>query len=51
VHQAADTLFCKGNYVPVGKDALPHVEMTRMIARRFTSTPELPGIDARAVRH
>lgn len=35
VHQAADILFCKGNLVPVGKDNLPHVEMTRVIARRF----------------
>lgn len=62
VHQAADILFCKGNLVPVGKDNLPHVEMTRVIARRFndryggvfpepdalvTSAPELPGIDGR----
>jgi tryptophanyl-tRNA synthetase len=35
VHQAADILFCKGNVVPVGKDQLPHVEVTRTIARRF----------------
>lgn len=35
VHQAADILFCKGNVVPVGKDQLPHLEMTRIIARRF----------------
>lgn len=35
VHQAADILFCKGNVVPVGKDQLPHLEMTRLIARRF----------------
>jgi tryptophanyl-tRNA synthetase len=35
VHQAADILFCKGNLVPVGKDNLPHVEITRTIARRF----------------
>ena len=35
VHQAADILFCRGNLVPVGKDQLPHVEMTRLIARRF----------------
>lgn len=62
VHQAADILFCKGNLVPVGKDNLPHVEMTRTIARRFndryapvfpipdallTSTPEVPGLDGR----
>src|SRR5437868_6220653 len=35
VHQAADILFCKGTLVPVGKDQLPHVEITRLIARRF----------------
>ena len=62
VHQAADILFCKGNLVPVGKDNLPHVEITRVIARRFndrygpvfpvpeallTATPEVPGLDGR----
>lgn len=62
VHQAADILFCKGNLVPVGKDNLPHVELTRTIARRFnerygdtfpepealvTDTPEIPGLDGR----
>ena len=62
VHQAADILFCKGNLVPVGKDNLPHVEITRTIARRFnerygevfpepeamvTETPEIPGLDGR----
>lgn len=35
VHQAVDILFCKGNVVPVGKDQLPHLELTRTIARRF----------------
>lgn len=40
VHQAADILFCKGNLVPVGKDNLPHVEMTRLIARRFNERYE-----------
>lgn len=35
VHQAADILFCKGNLVPVGQDQLPHIEVTRTIARRF----------------
>jgi tryptophanyl-tRNA synthetase len=35
VHQAADILFCKGNVIPVGKDQLPHIELTRVIARRF----------------
>jgi tryptophanyl-tRNA synthetase len=35
VHQAADILACRGNLVPVGQDQLPHVELTRLIARRF----------------
>ncbi|RYX88461.1 tryptophan--tRNA ligase, partial [bacterium] len=35
VHQAADILFCKGTVIPVGKDQLPHLELTRTIARRF----------------
>ncbi|HEY0168275.1 MAG TPA: tryptophan--tRNA ligase [Jatrophihabitans sp.] len=35
VHQAADILFCKAELVPVGKDQLPHLELTRSIARRF----------------
>jgi tryptophanyl-tRNA synthetase len=62
VHQAADILFCKGDLVPVGKDNLPHVELTRTIARRFnerygrvfpepeglvSDSPELPGLDGR----
>jgi tryptophanyl-tRNA synthetase len=36
VHQAADILFCRANLVPVGQDQLPHLEITRMIARRFS---------------
>ena len=62
VHQACDILFCKGNIVPVGKDQLPHIELTRTIARRFNNrygkvfpevdallseTPLLPGLDGR----
>lgn len=35
VHQAVDILFCKASVVPVGKDQLPHIELTRSIARRF----------------
>ena len=35
VHQAADILFCKANVVPVGRDQLPHIEQTRVVARRF----------------
>ncbi len=35
VSQAADILFCRANLVPVGEDQLPHVEVTRFVARRF----------------
>jgi tryptophanyl-tRNA synthetase len=37
VHQAADILFCRANLVPVGKDQLPHLELTRTVARRFNN--------------
>ena len=37
VHQAADILFCKTTVVPVGKDQLPHIELTRTIAKRFNT--------------
>jgi tryptophanyl-tRNA synthetase len=37
VHQAADILFCKADVVPVGRDQLPHLEQTRVIARRFNA--------------
>ena len=42
VHQAADILFCKANLVPVGQDQLPHLEITRVIARRFNDRFGLP---------
>ncbi|HOW89330.1 MAG TPA: tryptophan--tRNA ligase, partial [Elusimicrobiales bacterium] len=35
VLQAADILLYNADYVPVGKDQLPHLELTREIARRF----------------
>ncbi len=35
VLQAADILLYKGNLVPVGTDQLPHIEITREIARKF----------------
>ncbi|MGN0728357.1 tryptophan--tRNA ligase [Treponema sp.] len=35
IHQACDILFCKGTVVPVGKDQLPHIELTRNIAKAF----------------
>ncbi len=62
VLQAADILVYKGEYVPVGVDQLPHLELTREIARRFnylygktfpepqaklTETPKILGIDGR----
>jgi tryptophanyl-tRNA synthetase len=37
VHQAADILFCKADVVPVGRDQLPHLEQTRVVARRFNA--------------
>jgi tryptophanyl-tRNA synthetase len=48
VHQAADILFCKSNLVPVGQDQLPHLEVTRVVARRFNERygPVFPIPDA-----
>lgn len=61
--QAADILMVKGDLVPVGKDQLSHIELTREIARRFNDTfapvfpipdglvgevPTLPGTDGQA---
>ncbi len=37
VLQAADILLYKPQFVPVGKDQLPHLELTRELARRFNS--------------
>jgi len=61
VLQAADILLYKANAVPIGADQLPHLEITREIARKFnnlykkkifiepqplfTKTPKLLGID------
>jgi tryptophanyl-tRNA synthetase len=60
--QAADIIMYKAYGVPVGVDQLPHVELTREIARRFnflykeifpvpepllTSVPKLLGVDGR----
>ena len=42
VHQAADILFGKANLVPVGQDQLPHLEVARVIARRFNDRYGLP---------
>ena len=35
VLQAADILLYKATHVPVGEDQVPHVELTRELARRF----------------
>lgn len=47
--QAADILVYKANAVPVGEDQLPHIELTREVARRFNHLfkpvfPEPKGI-------
>jgi tryptophanyl-tRNA synthetase len=62
VLQAADILLYKPYAVPVGQDQLPHLELTREIARRFnffhgelfpepqallTAESKLPGLDGR----
>lgn len=62
VLQAADILLYHGTKVPVGQDQLPHLELSREIARRFnhafgevfaepqpllTPTPKVPGLDGR----
>ncbi|MBN1300250.1 MAG: tryptophan--tRNA ligase [Melioribacteraceae bacterium] len=63
VLQSADILLYKGNAVPVGEDQVPHVEITREIARKFnnqygevfpepepllTKFARLPGLDGDA---
>lgn len=60
--QAADILMYLADFVPVGEDQIPHVELTREIARRFnflygnvfpepqvllTEAKVLPGLDGR----
>jgi tryptophanyl-tRNA synthetase len=62
VLQAADIIINKATQVPVGHDQIPHVEITREIARRFnylygevfpepatllTETPKVLGLDGR----
>jgi len=62
VLQAADILIYRADAVPVGEDQVPHIELTREIARRFnhlygeffpepdpilTKVPRLPGLDGR----
>lgn len=52
VLQAADILLYKGNLVPVGEDQVPHVEITREIARHFNTTygPVFPEPEAKLTR-
>jgi len=60
--QAADILIYRADFVPVGKDQLPHIELTREVCRRFntlygevfpepqellTKFPVIPGTDGR----
>jgi tryptophanyl-tRNA synthetase len=60
--QAADILMYKPQWVPVGVDQVPHIELTREVARRFNHTwrpvfpepqakltqiPRVPGTDGR----
>lgn len=60
VSQAADITFCGAEFVPVGEDQLPHLELARKLVRRFnelykpvliepqallSSCPRLPGLD------
>jgi tryptophanyl-tRNA synthetase len=62
VLQAADILIYRPKWVPVGQDQLPHLELTREIARRFnfmygqffpepeahlTPAAKCPGLDGR----
>ncbi|SFN75566.1 tryptophanyl-tRNA synthetase [Formivibrio citricus] len=47
--QAADILLYRGNLVPVGEDQVPHVEITREIARRFNHVfGKEPGFEEKA---
>jgi tryptophanyl-tRNA synthetase len=60
--QSADILMYKARWVPVGADQVPHIELTREVARRFNNTwkpvfpepqakltqiPKVPGTDGR----
>ncbi|MEJ2061005.1 MAG: tryptophan--tRNA ligase [Gammaproteobacteria bacterium] len=47
--QSADVLMYKAGLVPVGEDQVPHVEMTREIARRFNHLyGREPGFEEKA---
>jgi len=47
--QAADILIYRAQHVPVGEDQVPHVEMTREVARRFNHLfGKEPGFEQKA---
>ncbi len=57
--QSADILIYKGDFVPVGEDQVPHVELTREVARRFNQfynfvehipNPSLTGLPTTSLR-
>ena len=49
VLQSADILMYRASLVPVGQDQIPHVELTREIARRFNSVfGKEPGFEEKA---
>ena len=55
VMQVANILMPKAHLVPVGEDQLPHIEMTRQVARRFNRLfgevfPEPEGLVGRVPR-
>ena len=46
---ASDILLYRGNLVPVGEDQVPHVEITREVARRFNHVfGKEPGFEEKA---
>jgi tryptophanyl-tRNA synthetase len=48
--QAADILIYRAQHVPVGEDQIPHVEMTREVARRFNYLyGKEPGFEEKAI--
>ena len=48
--QAADILIYRAQFVPVGEDQIPHVEMTREVARRFNYLyGKEPGFEEKAL--
>jgi tryptophanyl-tRNA synthetase len=48
--QSADILMYRAKYVPVGEDQVPHVELTREVARRFNHVfGREPGFEQKAL--